>query len=220
MDENFEKERENMNIGQLARQQQMMYKFISRGTSNYKTQMKSQLSSANSFALAGQTNDKVSNMLQSMGISGLQGRTVREMAQYQMRVQTTSGASSTRQISTASDAAATAQTMEFSVREQYTPISDEATDAMQKLALEDAKGSVEGKTTSQADRAKLIQEQLKDVAPSKRSAAFNTMNKVWESEIDRLGAYIKEKDSSWNNWGDSFDIDILKDYKPGVNVWT
>ena len=208
-----------MNIGQLARQQQMIYKFVSRGTSNYKTQMKSQLSSANSFALAGQTNDKVSNMLQSMGISGLQGRTVREMAQYQMRVQNTSGASSTRQISTASDAAATAQAMEFSVREQYTPIYDEATDAMQKLALEDAKGSVEGKTTSQADRAKLIQEQLKDVDPSKRAAAFNTMNKVWESETERIGKYIKEKDESWNDWGDKFDTKLLNDYKAGVNIW-
>ena len=208
-----------MNIGQLARQQQMMYKFVSRGTSSYQTQMKSQLSSANSFALTGQTDDKVSDMLRSMGISGLQGRTVREMAQYQMRVQNTSGTSSTRQTSAASDATAAAQTAKFSVREQYTPISDKATEAMQKLALEDAKGSVEGKTTSQADRAKLIQEQLKDVDPSKRAAAFNTMNKVWESETERIGKYIKEKDANWNDWGDKFDTKLLDDYKAGVNIW-
>ena len=90
---------------------------------------------------------------------------------------------------------------------------------MQKLALEDAKGSVEGKTTSQADRAKLIQEQLKDVDPSKRAAAFNTMNKVWESETERIGKYIKEKDANWNDWGDKFDTKLLDDYKAGVNIW-
>jgi len=208
-----------MNIGQLARQQNMIYQFVSRGTGGYQTQMKSQLSSANSFTITDEADDKVSDMLQSMGISGLQGRTVREMAQYQMRMQNTTGTSSTRQTSSASDAAAAAQTAKFSVREQYTPISDKATEAMQKLALEDAKGSVEGKTTSQADRAKLIQEQLKDVDPSKRSAAFNTMNKVWESETERIGKYIKEKDESWNDWGDKFDTKLLDDYKAGVNIW-
>ncbi|MBQ9720032.1 MAG: hypothetical protein IJV64_04980, partial [Oscillospiraceae bacterium] len=124
-----------------------------------------------------------------------------------------------RQTSAASDATAAAQTAKFSVREQYTPISDKATEAMQKLALEDAKGSVEGKTTSQADRAKLIQEQLKDVDPSKRAAAFNTMNKVWESETERIGKYIKEKDANWNDWGDKFDTKLLDDYKAGVNIW-
>ena len=90
---------------------------------------------------------------------------------------------------------------------------------MQKLALEDARNSAEGKGSSSTERAKFIQEQLKNVDPSKRADAFNTMNKVWESETERLGKYIKEKTPGWNDWGDKFDTSILDDYKPGVNVW-
>lgn len=191
----------------------MMYRFISRGTnSDYTAQMRSQLSSAGGKA---NTTD-AAGLLQSMGFSGMQGRTVREMAQYQMRVQQNKGASAAQQTNTA-DAAASAQ--RFSVREQYTSISDEATEAMQKLALEDAKNSAEGKSSNSTDRAKLIREQLKGVDPSKRAAAFNTMNKVWESETERIGKYIKEKDANWNDWGDKFDTKLLDDYKAGVNIW-
>ncbi len=207
-----------MNVGQLARQQQMMYKFINRGTnSGNQAQMKSQLSPANSYSLTQSGGDSLSDMLKSMGISGLQGRTVREMAQYQMRVQNASGKSGTQ--SSPDAAAQTEQTTSFSAREQYTPISDKATEAMQKLALEDAKNSAEGKSASRTERAKLIQDQLKDVEPSKRAAAFNTMNKVWESETERIAKHIKEKNADWEDWGDKFDTKLLDDYKPGVNVW-
>ena len=206
-----------MNISQMARSQQMMYRFMSRSAdSGYRAQMKSQLSSMSGFAVTGKSNDPLAGMLQSMGISGLQGRTVREMAQYQVRVQNSSDAANTQQTGSAQT---TAPAQGFTVREQYTPISDEATEAMQKLALEDAKNSAEGKTANSAERAKLIREQLKDVDPSKRTAAFNTMNKVWESETERLGKYIKEKTPGWNGWGDKFDTAILDDYKAGVNVW-
>jgi hypothetical protein len=209
-----------MYINQLARQQKMMYQFINRGTnSSYQNQIKSQFSSASGYSSAGKSDDTVAGMLQSMGISGLQGRTVREMAQYQMRTQKESGTTAAQQSSELDSVLQTAQAQRFTVREQYTPISDKATEAMQKLALEDAKGSATGETTSQAERAKLIQEQLKDVAPSKRSAAFNTMNKVWESETERIGKYIKEKDADWNDWGDKFDTKLLDDYKAGVNIW-
>ncbi|MBO4914149.1 MAG: hypothetical protein J5449_03000 [Oscillospiraceae bacterium] len=201
-----------MNVGQLARQQQMMYKFIERGTGSYQSQMKAQLSSSGGYALSGQNDDSVANMLQSMGISGMQGRTVREMAQYQMRVQNTAETSAAQQSSGV-------DTTRFSVREQYTPISDEATAAMQKLALEDAKGSVTGEAADKTERAKLIQQHLKGVDPSRRAAAFNTMNKVWENETERIGNFIKEKDAGWNDWGDKFDAKLLDDYKPGINLW-
>ena len=208
-----------MNISQMARSQQMVYRFLGRSTnSGYQTQMKSQLSSMGGFAVTGKSSDPLSDMLKSMGISGLQGRTVREMAQYQLRVQDSSGTANAQQTGSAQTTDAAASTG-FSVREQYTPISDEATEAMQKLALEDAKNSAEGKTANSAERAKLIREQLKNVDPSKRAAAFNTMNKVWESETERLGKYIKEKTPDWNDWGDKFDTAILDDYKAGVNVW-
>lgn len=37
--------------------------------------------------------------------------------------------------------------------------------------------------------------------------------------MDRIGAYIKEKDPDWAAWGDEFDVSILDDYKAGVNMW-
>lgn len=51
------------------------------------------------------------------------------------------------------------------------------------------------------------------------AAAFNTINKVWENKMDRIGGYIKEKDPNWTVWGDRFDVSILDDYKAGLNVW-
>lgn len=236
-----------MNISQLARNQQMMYNFINKSASgDYRTQMKSQLSNLGSLALQSKGDDEIAGMLQSMGISGLQGRTVREMAQYQMRVQKNTDAAAAKKASgtektSRTDAAkekekasrTDASTRTPNIRERYTPISDKATKAMQKLAIEDAKNSVKkkdavGKTDAEkkaeekknaAERKKLIDEHLKDVDPSKRTAALNTMNKVWENETDRLGKYIKEKDKNWNDWGDEFDTSILDKYEPGVNVW-
>ena len=206
-----------MYINQMARNQQMMYRFMNRSTGGaYQAQTKSQFSSMSGLSAAGKNNDPLTAMLQNMGISGLKGRTVREMAQYQIRTQNASGTAGAQQTDSTSAASSAPQ---FSAREQYTPIPDKATEAMQKLALEDAKNSAEGKKSNSTERAKLIQEQLKGVDPSKRAAAFNTMNKVWESETERLGKYIKEKTPGWNDWGDKFDTSILNDYKPGVNVW-
>ena len=202
-----------MNINQLARNQQMIYKII-KNNGGSASQMSMGLSGFNTLKNTG-NGVSADSLMAQMGISGLKGRTVREMAKYQM--ETEGQAKATQQPGT--DAGSL--TTQFAARTQYTPISDEATKAMQDLALKNATNSIGNASSFDSkERATIIQEQLKDVAPSKRSAAFNTMNKVWESEIDRLGVYIKEKDSSWNNWGDSFDIDILKDYKPGVNVWT
>ncbi len=249
-----------MNINQLARNQQMMYNFINRGTSgDYRAQLKTQFSNVESLALQKQDDedDAVAGMLKSMGISGLQGRTVREMAQYQVRVQ--SGASGAKQTNradaqnaasavkkaNAKDAAQDAKQTQassaasngFTVRERYTPISDKATRSMQRMALEDAKKSVKktvdyttgkahgAKTDGEkpanllAERNKEIQEHLKEVDPSKRTAAFNTMNKVYENEADRIAGYIKERTPDWNDWGDEFDEKILDDYKPGINYF-
>ncbi len=235
-----------MNVNQLARNQQMIYKFINRGASgDYRSQMKAQLSNVDSLALQGRSeNDAVAGMLQSMGISGMQGRTVREMAQYTMRVQNAAGGAkqttradakaaaqgvkqangkSAAQNAKQTSGASTASTA-FSVRERYTPISDKATRAMQDLALKNAKESAGKKTKAEKskegeERNKLIQEHLKDVDPSKRAAAYNTMHKVWENETDRIGKYIKEKTPDWNDWGDKFDDKILNDYKAGVNYF-
>lgn len=243
-----------MNVNQLAHNQQMMYKFINRGVSSSdRTQLKSQLSSASSLFLQEQdSGDTVASMLQSMGISGMQGRTVREMARYQVRVQNasakqTSGASAAEKVKQTSGRDAVSNTKQtvgkadatkaFSVRERYTPISDKATKAMQKQAIEDAKNSVkktvayttdkahgaktggEKPTDAAAERNKQIQEHLKEVDPSKRTAAYNTMSKVYENETDRLAKYIKEKTPGWENWGDEFDTSILDKYETGVNVF-
>ena len=204
-----------MNISQLARQQQMMYRFASQN-SDYASQIRAQTQSlgldASGSAKDGNKVDPDS-LLRQMGIDGLKGRTVREMAKYQIETQENG------QTAAASDAVSSLA-QQFSIRGQYTPISDEATAAMQNLALQDAMNSVGNASASDSkERVSLIQEHLKSVDPSKRTAAFNTMNKVWQSELDRIGEYIKGKDSSWNNWGDKFDPNLLNDYKPGVNIW-
>lgn len=109
-------------------------------------------------------------------------------------------------------------------RLQTVSLSDETTKKIQELALTDAKNSAGSDAAgtsalSQKDRLSMIQEEVQKFAPSKRAAAFNTINKVWENELDRIGAYIKEKDPDWTAWGDEFDVSILDDYKAGVNVW-
>ncbi|MBQ9459808.1 MAG: hypothetical protein IJU66_07755 [Oscillospiraceae bacterium] len=206
-----------MNIGQIAKNQQMIYRFVNRSTGgNDVSQLLSRFSSAKNAAAASKAEESASEFLQSMGLSGLQGRSIREMAQYKMRVQNSAAAAPAQ---VASNTAAAVASQRFSVRESFVPISDKAAEAMQKLALEDAKNSAGTTSAGATDRAKLIREHLQDVEPSKRSAAFNTMNKVWESETNRIAEYIKEKDGNWKNWGDRFDTSILNDYKPGVNVW-
>lgn len=115
-------------------------------------------------------------------------------------------------------------------RLQTVPLSDETTKKIQALALEDAKnsagaqegGEAEGAdqpALSRTDRISLVQDEVQKYAPSKRSAALNTINKVWQSELDRIGEHIKQKDPDWTIWGDKFDVSILDDYKAGVNIW-
>ena len=113
-------------------------------------------------------------------------------------------------------------------RLQTVSLSDETTKKIQELALMDAKNSAgtqeNGEVSntsalSQKDRISMIQEEVQKFAPSRRTAAFNTINKVWENEMDRIGEYIKEKDPNWAAWGDEFDVSILDDYKAGVNMW-
>ena len=115
-------------------------------------------------------------------------------------------------------------------RLQTVSLSDETTKKIQQLALSDAKNSAgaqeDGKTDvantsglSRKDRLSMIQEEVQKFAPSQRAAALNTINKVWGNEMDRIGAYIKEKDPNWTIWGDKFDTSILDDYKPGINMW-
>lgn len=115
-------------------------------------------------------------------------------------------------------------------RLQAVSLSDETTKKIQELALIDAKNSAgtgenggadmaNMSVLSRKDRLSTIQEEVQKYAPSKRAAAFNTINKVWEGELDRIGVYIKEKDPDWTIWGDQFDASILDDYKAGVNVW-
>lgn len=115
-------------------------------------------------------------------------------------------------------------------RLQTVTLSDETTKKIQALALEDARSSAgvqqSGETDaantpvlSRMDRLNMIQEEVQKFAPSKRAAAFNTMNKVWENELERIGTHIKEKDPNWTIWGDKFDVSILDDYKAGINMW-
>ena len=113
-------------------------------------------------------------------------------------------------------------------RLQTVSLSDETTKKIQELALMDAKNSAGAQEDGEAsnmsvlsrkDRISMIQEEVQKFAPSKRAAAFNTINKVWENEMDRIGEYIKEKDPNWAAWGDEFDVSILDDYKAGINMW-
>ena len=111
-------------------------------------------------------------------------------------------------------------------RLQTVSLPDETTKKIQELALMDAKNSAGAQENgeapsilSQKDRLSMIQEEVQKFAPSKRAAAFNTINKVWESEMDRIGEYIKEKDPDWAAWGDEFDVSILAGYKAGINMW-
>ena len=113
-------------------------------------------------------------------------------------------------------------------RLQTVSLSDETTKKIQDLALMDAKNSASAQEDSEAsntsvlsrkDRISMIQEEVRKFAPSRRAAAFNTINKVWANEMDRIGEYIKEKDPNWSTWGDEFDVSILDGYKAGINMW-
>ena len=113
-------------------------------------------------------------------------------------------------------------------RLQTVSLSDETTKKIQELALMDAKNSAgvqengaasNTSALSRKDRISMIREEVQQFAPSRRAAAFNTINKVWANEMDRIGEYIKEKDPNWGTWGDEFDVSILDGYKAGVNMW-
>ena len=262
-----------MNIGQIARNQRMLYNIANKSVSSGYSAAPAALSSSKISAYSG--------LLSGLGVSSgakddgdnffsspaaLKG-TVRQIAQRLYDASFSSDAAaegSGTSSAQGSSAAGVDQTLE-TIRKQlgtkvesqqqlYQPdktafsgdfaqlqalaescvsrlqtvtLSDETTKRIQALALTDAKNSAgaqgDGGTNtsalSQGDRISAIREEVQKYAPSKRAAAFNTINKVWENELDRIGAYIKEKDPDWTMWGDKFDAGILDDYKAGINMW-
>ena len=218
-----------MYINQLAKAQMLTYQFIS-NHSDYASPWQTQFQNSAGVGRDTKSGSEVDpdSLLQQMGVSGLKGRTVREMVKYRME-QAQEKAEAAQQLDTVPDIDLSALKQQLAQRTLTTPLSDAATRDMQSLALQDAMNSVKGAASSDAasnaassstDRAALIQDHLKLVSPTKRLAAFNTMNKVWQSELDRIGSYIQEQDPSWKTWGDDFDTSILKNYTPGINIWT
>ena len=263
-----------MNIGQIARNQQMLYNIASKNVSGGYSSTPSSSSALsaysgllNGWGTGSSTQDEGYNFFSSP--DALQG-TVRQIAKRlydasfssnaaagengvsftqgiyasgedqtlrAIREQLGAKVESMQQLyqpdrTTLSDGFAQLQSIAESLvsRLQTVSLSDETTKKIQELALMDAKNSAgaqaDGKTEagsttaiSQKDRLDMILEEVRKFAPSKRAAAFNTINKVWENEMDRIGEYIKEKDPEWTIWGDEFDASILDDYKAGVNMW-
>lgn len=263
-----------MNIGQIARNQHMLYSIATKSASSGYSSKPAALSSSKLSAYSGLLNgfgsgteDDGGNFFSSP--AALQG-TVRQIAQRLYDASFSSDASGEKGGASSTQGAYTAggdQTLQ-AIRKQlgakvesqqqlYQPdqaalsgnfaqlqalaescvsrlqtvsLSDETTKKIQELALSDAKNSAGAQESGKADaantsalsqknRLSMIQEEVQKFAPSKRAAAFNTINRVWENELERIGAYIKEKDSDWTVWGDKFDISILDDYEAGVNVW-
>lgn len=262
-----------MNIGQIARTQQMLYNIANKSVSSgYSAKPVSSSSSKlsaysgllNGFGIGSSTEENGDNFFSSP--TALQG-TARQIARrlYDASFSSDasgekSGASSTQGLytvggdqtlqairkqlgakvesqqqlyqpdqATLSGNFAQLQALAESCvsRLQTVSLSDETTKKIQELALRDAKNSAGAQESGEAntsalskkDRLDIIQEEVQKFAPAKRAAAFNTINRVWENELERIGSYIKEKDPDWTIWGDKFDVSILDDYKPGVNVW-
>lgn len=256
-----------MNIGQIARNQQMLYKIANKGVdvSGYspKPTSSSKLSEYSGLlnGFGGGAQDAGDNVFSSP--AALQG-TVRQIARKLYDASFSSdaaaGGTSSAQGTDAAGADETLKALQQQLgkkveaqqklyqpdqinlsgsfeelqavadglvsRLQTVTLSDETTKRIQELALEDARNSAGGResgegdgTLSRTDRLGLIQDEVRKFAPSKRAAALNTINKVWQNEMDRIGEHIKEKDSDWTIWGDKFDAGILDDYKAGVNVW-
>lgn len=262
-----------MNIGQIARNQQMLYRIANKTGSGS--------DSSKSAALSSSKLSDYSGLLNGWGVgSGAQGSgdnffsspaalhgTVRQIAQrlydasfssdamaennganFTQGVNTTGGDQTLQAIQKQLGAKVEAQQQLYQPdqtslsgsfaqlqaladslvsRLQTVSLPDETTKKIQEMALMDAKNSAgtqkdgEANTSalSQKDRLSLVQGEVQKFAPSKRAAAFNTINKVWKNEMERIGAYIKEKDPDWIAWGDKFDVSILDDYKAGINVW-
>lgn len=231
-----------MNIGQIARSQQMLYGIAGRsgsaGSDNIENnffsspaalqgtvrQIAKRLYDA-SFspdAIAGESGTGLTQGVYTAGgdpaLQAIQKRLGAKVEALQQRYQpdqTSLTDNFARMQAVAEDLVSRLQTVS---------LSDETTKKIQELALMDAKNSAGPQengvsAASRADRLSMIQEEVQKFAPSKRAAALNTINKVWESELDRIGAYIREKDPSWTAWGDEFDVSILDGYKAGVNVW-
>ena len=257
-----------MNIGQIARSQQMFYNVINRSGNSGYSAFSAYGGLLNGWGVGGSAGDDESNFFSTP--AALNG-TIRQIAQrlydasfssdaaegsgtsitqgsgaytggdsalQALREQLGSKAEALRQLyqpdqTALADAFAQRQALaeSLALRSQTVSLSGETTKKIQNLALMDAKNSAgvqeDGETEEAAstpslasiDRAAMIQEEVQKFAPSKRAAAFNTINKLWEQELDRIGAYIKEKDPDWTAWGDEFDVSILDDYKAGVNAW-
>lgn len=261
-----------MNIGQIARNQQLLYSIASKGLSSGYPSKPATPSSSSLSAYSGLlygwgsgAEDDGSNFFSTP--AALKG-SVRQIAQrlydasfshdaiagesgagfaqgagtaggdpilQAIRERLGSKAESLRQLyqpdqAALSDSFAQLQAIAESLasRLQTVTLSDETTKRIQALTLADARNSAGGQedgnaadapVLSREDRLGMVLEEVRKFAPSKRAAAFNTINKVWENEIERIGEYIREKDPGWNAWGDEFDAGILDSYKPGVNVW-
>ena len=259
-----------MNIGQIARNQQMLYNIVSKNGSSSYSSKSAALSSSSSKLSA------YSGLLNGWGVGGAEGDgdnffsspaalqgTVRQIAKRLYDASFSSDAAAAENMAGLTQGANTVggdPTLQAirkqlgakvdSLQQLYQPdqtsltdnfaqlqavaeslvsrlqtvsLSDETTKKIQELALTDAKNSAGAPAgtpaLSQKDRLSMIQEEVRKFAPSKQAAAFNTINKVWENEMDRIGAYIKEKEPGWTDWGDKFDVSILDDYKAGVNMW-
>ncbi len=252
-----------MNIGQIARNQQMLYKIANKSVSSGytpKTASSSKISDYNAllsgWGSSGSVKDDGSNFFSSP--AALQG-TPRQIAkrlydasfsadaaqgnyntgtdqtlkaiQEQLRAKAESLQQPYQPDKTVSGSFEQLQAVAESLvsRLQTVTLSDETTKKIQALALSDAKNSAGAQESggadaatsvlSRQDRLDMIQGEVQKFAPSRRAAALNTINKVWQSELDRIGEHIKEKDPNWTIWGDKFDVSILDNYKAGVNVW-
>ncbi|MCM1148591.1 MAG: hypothetical protein NC319_00690 [Butyricicoccus sp.] len=262
-----------MNIGQIARNQQMLYKIanknVSSGYSANPAASSSKISAysalLNGWGTSSSAKDNENNFFSSP--AALQG-TPRQIAKRLYDASFSSDAAAdknTANITQGSYSAGEDQTLKAlqeqlrakaeALQQAYQPdktvsgsfeqlqsiaeglvsrlqtvtLSDETTKKIQELALSDAKnsaGAQEGGETdaaasalSKKDRLDMIQGEVQRFAPSRRAAALNTINKVWESELDRIGEHIKGRDPNWTMWGDKFDVSILDDYKAGINMW-
>ena len=235
-----------MTIGQVARNQQMLYSIANRNVSGSAAQddgynffsspaalqgtvrqIAKRLYDA-SFSSDAAAQGNIAGLTQGAGAAG--GDQTLEAIRKQLGAKVGSLQQRYQPDQTLSGNFAELQAVAESLvsRLQTVPLSDETTKKIQELALRDAKNSAGAQGNGEAadtpafsrmDRLSIIQEEVRKFAPSKRAAAFNTINKIWESELDRIGAYIKEKDPNWTAWGDEFDVGILDDYKAGVNVW-
>ena len=223
-----------MNISQIARNQVRLSEFVSKNQGLYSSSINSGYASRNNL-FSGLLNGVNRGTMRNDDIIGSFLQSINNKANVNQswldKAKEVKKNDKVESVSSSSSSGFNAKTI-------YTKISDNATKSMQQAALEFAKNSVkkkkdidsskadakeeakdEVKTEEKKSKDQLINEELKKVDPSKRTATYNTMNEVYKNEVDRIEEYIREKDKDWNGWGDDFDTSILDDYKPGVNIF-